>query len=171
MANTRALFIGRFQPFHNGHLSALKYLVDSYREVFIVIGSSNQNFTSSNPLSISERLQLLRKVIEEEKWEKKVKFVIPVADIPDNIAWTRSIIDTLPPFDVVVSANSTNVLIFFNHLGYKTEFAPYINRRLLQGAIIRQKIADGKKWQEAVPSYLLPLLKSFNLEERIQNGV
>lgn len=165
----RALFVGRFQPFHKGHLAALKYLTDSYKEVYIAIGSSNQNFTTTNPLSIAERLLLVRKVVEEERWEKKVKFIIPLPDVPDNIAWTRSIIDTVPPFDIVVSANSTNVLVFFKYLGYKTHYLPYIDRKYFQGTIIRSKVAQGKKWEEAVPDYLLPLLQLFNFEDRIKN--
>jgi nicotinamide-nucleotide adenylyltransferase len=169
MNTRRALFIGRFQPFHNGHLAALKHVTAAYQEVFVVIGSSNQNFTAANPLSISERLLLARKVVEEEKWEKRIKYILPIPDIPDNITWVRSIVDTLPPFTTVVSANETNVLVFFKHLGYKVEYFPYVSRTAFQGTVIRKKIAVGKKWQEAVPPYLLPLLTSFRLEERIKN--
>lgn len=120
-------------------------------------------------MTIAERLHLVRRVIEEEKWEKKVKYVIPIPDVSDNIAWTRYIVDMLPPFDVVVSGNKTYVLRFFKSLGYKTEYLPYVNRSQFQGTVIRQNIVDGKKWEDAIPSYLLSLLQSFHFTERIKN--
>lgn len=167
MLGSRALFIGRFQPFHKGHLKALQKLVASYFEVIVVIGSSNQNFTVQNPLTISERLQLLRKVIEHEKWEKKISYLLPFPDMTDNIVWTRLLVDLLPPFDAVCCGNYDNVLQFFEHLQYRTERLPFLDRIRLQGTVIRTRIQEGKEWESAIPTYLLPLLLSFHFKERL----
>ena len=35
-----ALLIGRFQPFHNGHLHVIQTLCNTYTEVIIGVGSS-----------------------------------------------------------------------------------------------------------------------------------
>ena len=49
MQNNRALFIGRFQPFHNGHLNVIKTLLENHKEVVVVIGSAQEENTAENP--------------------------------------------------------------------------------------------------------------------------
>ena len=39
---SRALFIGRFQPFHNAHLADIKKILKENDEVLIAIGSSQE---------------------------------------------------------------------------------------------------------------------------------
>ena len=48
-----ALFIGRFQPFHSGHVDAIKQI--SEKEIIIGIGSSQYSGTDDNPYSFEER--------------------------------------------------------------------------------------------------------------------
>ncbi|MEM3816353.1 MAG: adenylyltransferase/cytidyltransferase family protein, partial [Candidatus Bathyarchaeia archaeon] len=34
----RALYVGRFQPFHLGHLEAVRYILNNAAELVIVVG-------------------------------------------------------------------------------------------------------------------------------------
>ena len=43
------LFIGRFQPFHNGHLQDIKNALKEVDELIIAIGSSQHFNTKENP--------------------------------------------------------------------------------------------------------------------------
>jgi bifunctional NMN adenylyltransferase/nudix hydrolase len=52
-------FIGRFQPFHNGHLKVLRAAIDTADLVVVVIGSANQPRTPKNPWSWVERKKLI----------------------------------------------------------------------------------------------------------------
>ena len=58
------LFIGRFQPFHFGHIDALhqarKYGIT---EFFIGIGSSNKEHTAENPFTYDERKTMITKLL------------------------------------------------------------------------------------------------------------
>jgi len=54
-----ALFIGRFQPFHSGHLDAIKQI--SEEEIIIGIGSSQYSKTEENPYSFEERKKMIKK--------------------------------------------------------------------------------------------------------------
>ena len=56
----RALFIGRFQPFHHGHYYAIKKLMKKHDEVVVVIGSSEDGFTTENPFTCGERIEMMR---------------------------------------------------------------------------------------------------------------
>ena len=51
----KALFIGRFQPFHNGHLKVVQEILKEFDEVIIGIGSSKYSGTLDNPFSGEER--------------------------------------------------------------------------------------------------------------------
>ena len=60
----KSLFIGRFQPFHNGHLKVIKHLSTTYEEIIIGIGSSQYHNESENPFTADER----KKMIEESMY-------------------------------------------------------------------------------------------------------
>jgi len=53
----RGLFVGRFQPFHKGHLRAVKDILGKVDELVIVVGSLNTATHStihSPPVSVSQ---------------------------------------------------------------------------------------------------------------------
>jgi len=58
MYNT-GMIIGRFQPFHLGHSIILDKALDQCNKVIVVIGSAKESGTPLNPLSASEREQII----------------------------------------------------------------------------------------------------------------
>ena len=54
-----AVFIGRFQPFHLGHLDVVKHGLRIAKRVIIVLGSSDAAPTTKNPFSVEERQKLI----------------------------------------------------------------------------------------------------------------
>ena len=53
----RGLFIGRFQPFHLGHLKDIKRAIQEVDELVIGVGSSNEECTKENPFTVEERIE------------------------------------------------------------------------------------------------------------------
>lgn len=53
------MIVGRFQPFHLGHSIILERALDQCNKVIVVIGSAQESRTPLNPLSASEREQLI----------------------------------------------------------------------------------------------------------------
>ncbi|EQD45121.1 nicotinamide-nucleotide adenylyltransferase, partial [mine drainage metagenome] len=51
----RAFVVGRFQPFHNGHLHVIKEILSQYSSVIIGIGSAQYSHTMENPFTAGER--------------------------------------------------------------------------------------------------------------------
>jgi bifunctional NMN adenylyltransferase/nudix hydrolase len=96
----RAILIGRFEPFHNGHLAnsiQAMYLAD---KVQILIGSSFQPRTPKNPFKFHERMEMIRDAIGEELCQAKYEeddsvdnFIISA--IPDykysNNSWIANV--------------------------------------------------------------------------------
>lgn len=53
------VFIGRFQPFHYGHLHVIKAALQVCARLIIIVGSANRAATVRNPFTYAERRALL----------------------------------------------------------------------------------------------------------------
>lgn len=81
------VFIGRFQPFHNGHKAIVDAALKQAKEVIIVVGSSFASRNIRNPFTFDERRQMIKSVFPQDT----VK-VVPVSDYPyDDNKWVRAV--------------------------------------------------------------------------------
>ena len=55
-----AVYIGRFQPFHNGHLSVVKHGLEIAKKVIVIVGSARSPQTVKNPFSFETRKEMIR---------------------------------------------------------------------------------------------------------------
>jgi bifunctional NMN adenylyltransferase/nudix hydrolase len=53
------VLIGRFEPFHNGHLSLVKFALQNVEELIIILGSCNVAKSIKNPWSADERKEMI----------------------------------------------------------------------------------------------------------------
>ena len=72
------VYIGRFQPFHNGHLALLLRALELGEKVVVVLGSSFRSRNTKNPLTWQERSAMIRLAVPEQHRDR-VHFV-PVRD-------------------------------------------------------------------------------------------
>lgn len=54
------IFIGRFQPAHNGHIHAIGIAASQVDKLYILVGSANQCRSIKNPWTFTERKQMLQ---------------------------------------------------------------------------------------------------------------
>lgn len=91
------LFIGRFQPLHNGHVSVIQQHLD----LVIAIGSSQYSRTTDNPLTAAERRWCLQQVTTAP--------IVEIPDIHDDAGWVEHLLKIVytatPTVDQVVSGN------------------------------------------------------------------
>ena len=163
---SRGLFIGRFQPFHNGHLYAINKILDHEDEIIIVIGSAQDSYSLRNPLTAGERIDMLREVLKNMNVLER-SIIVPIPDIYENMAWPGRVLEYVPKFDRVYSGNEL-VLILFERFGIETVRLEHVNRNEYQGKTIRMKILKGEPWHHLVPEIVFEKLKEFNFEERIR---
>jgi len=144
-----ALFIGRFQPLHKGHLFALRYIAKRSARVYVVIGSSQEEKTEKNPFSARERLSMMRAVLVKEKLAKKCK-VFLLSDIPNDFEWVSYLDAHIPRYDVCYSNNAL-VLKLMRRSGKKAERVPLLARAKYRGALVRERMREKKEWKSRVP--------------------
>ncbi len=160
----RSLFVGRFQPFHNGHLAFIKEICNASSYVIIAIGSAEESHTLSNPFTAGERTTMIYNTLHAEGL--KNFFVVPIEDTKSNGVWVSKVETLCPKFDTVFS-NNPLVKRLFAEKGYKVSGTPLKTRNKLSGTRIRELMLKEGNWQEFVPDEVLKLIKDFNGVERI----
>lgn len=152
-----ALFMGRFQPFHNGHLMVLRRALGVSESVVIAIGSVNL-VDLNNPLSYDERVRIIESVVSEEHIAKRITKIVGVKDYPDDKRWAREVISQAGEFDIVVGNNDwTNDVLEAE--GYEILRTEMFDRDQLEGAKIRELYKRGdKEWVSRVPGYLVSMI-------------
>ena len=93
------LLIGRFQPFHIGHLDAVLFGLSRAENLFICIGSSNKSNEKKNPFSAEERREMIISSIEPSMTDRLKIFDVP--DVGDHEKWTFEIDKIVPKYDVI----------------------------------------------------------------------
>ncbi|MCJ7572604.1 MAG: nicotinamide-nucleotide adenylyltransferase [Candidatus Thermoplasmatota archaeon] len=152
----KALFIGRFQPFHNGHLKAIRYLSDKYDEIIIGIGSSQYSNTIDNPFSSDERMLMIKESLKQENIINYKIILIP--DIHNPPKWVDHVLSINSDFDVVVSNNDFTKQLFLEK-GFKIQKTPLFNKKEYSGRVIRRKISDNESWENLVPKSCIQIIK------------
>ncbi|MEY4764153.1 MAG: hypothetical protein RI907_826 [Pseudomonadota bacterium] len=84
-----AVLIGRFQPFHLGHLALLRQALAQAPQVAVVMGSAFQARTPKNPFTWRERAETIRLSLSPAD-QARVHFV-PVRDHYDEARWVAAV--------------------------------------------------------------------------------
>jgi bifunctional NMN adenylyltransferase/nudix hydrolase len=72
-----AVFIGRFQPFHNAHKSIVDMALEKAERVLILVGSSEEARSSKNPFTFEERSEVIRAIFPDA-------CKVTIEPLPDN---------------------------------------------------------------------------------------
>jgi bifunctional NMN adenylyltransferase/nudix hydrolase len=86
---TLAVLIGRFQPFHWGHMGLLKAALELAPRVVVVVGSARGPRLVKNPFSAEERIAYIRESLPAAERER-VSFVT-VRDYYDEPRWAGAV--------------------------------------------------------------------------------
>jgi nicotinamide-nucleotide adenylyltransferase len=145
----RALMIGRFQPFHKGHLLAIQEILEEAEKVTIVIGSSQYSHTFENPFTAGERHLMISSSLEREGILNF--YLIPITDINVYSLWVQHIVNHVPPFDCVFTMNPLTARLF-KERGCEVRTTPLYEREKYSASNIRTLILKNGPWEELVPT-------------------
>ncbi len=162
----KALFIGRFQPFHKGHLKVVQSILSDFDEVIIGIGSSQYSNTYDNPFSGEEREKMIDSALFEAGIKSYKIFMIP--DIHNPPKWVDHVVSIVSDFDVVVTNNDFTQELF-REKGFKTINTTLFDKAVYSGKKIRRLIADDKRWDEFVPKSVSSIINEINGIKRIKD--
>ncbi len=153
-----ALYIGRFQPFHLGHLDAVKQIfthesVDvparMQPSLIIAIGSAQYSGTDLNPYPFELRKKIIESSLVEAGISKKKFIILPLDDIHDDAKWCDYSDKTLPPYGNVYTGSPLVKKLFEIQKKH-----PVIDLELhlnISSTEVREKIKSGGEWSVLVP--------------------
>jgi nicotinamide-nucleotide adenylyltransferase len=162
----KALFVGRFQPFHKGHLLIIKNASNKYSKIIIGIGSSQYHHTKNNPFSSIERKKMIESAMKEIKLHNYSIEEIP--DIHNYPKWVPYVTEIIPDFDVVIS-NNTLIQNLFSEKEYTVVDTPIFDRKKYSGKEIRKRMIDDKDWENLVPDSVIKIIKDIKGVQRLKN--
>jgi nicotinamide-nucleotide adenylyltransferase len=164
----RGLYVGRFQPFHLGHLSAIKEVLKEVEELVIVIGSAQYSHNFNNPFTAGERLVMVRTALEECGVDSKQVWIVPVPDVHLHMIWVSSVEGYTPHFDIVYS-NEPLTRRLFMESGYKVKPIRLFERKEYSSTEIREKMLKGQNWEKLVPKSVSTFIKEIDGLNRLKD--
>ena len=160
------LLIGRFQPFHLGHLEALQFALSKVDKLWVGLGSSNKPAQKNNPFSAEERRDMILSSIDESIKERISIYFIP--DLDNHVEWIEKIDTIVPKFDIVFS-NDELTKHLYSKRTVKIITIPFLKRDVLSGTKIRDLIASDQKWDDLVPAGTKNFLIKNSSKEYLKN--
>lgn len=88
-----AVVIGRFQPFHNGHLALIQAALDVAPQVLVVLGSAHAVRSPRNPWTHQERADMIRGALGPEQ-HARLRFV-PMRDYFYEPRWRKALVEAV----------------------------------------------------------------------------
>lgn len=174
----RALYIGKFQPFHIGHLSIVECIAaaSDIDEIVICIGSSQWDWKNPNPerplldnfLTWQERKEVINFSLKGVV-SKKVH-IVPILDFlpkwgkESTPKWFDCIKTRAPEFSVLYTNREREVELF-SKAGY--EVRPYPLKYNFSATFIREKMALGAVWEPLVSPNVVTFLRKLGVEDRL----
>lgn len=157
--------IGRFQPFHLGHLSLVRHILESAEDVVIGIGSAQCSHTFDNPFTAGERHLMISKSLEAEGIHNY--YLVPIVDINIYAVWVAHVEALVPPFDVVCTNNPLTARLF-KERGYKIISTPLYRKEVYSGKKIRELMVADKPWEKYVPLDVARVIKEIDGVNRLK---
>ncbi|WOF15403.1 nicotinamide-nucleotide adenylyltransferase [Methanoplanus sp. FWC-SCC4] len=163
MTVDRGLYIGRFQPYHNGHQSVLERISKLVDEIIIGVGSAQLSHEVRNPFTAGERIMMITRSLEDLDCRY---YVIPIEDLQRNALWVAHVRSMAPPFERVFSSNPL-VVELFRERGIVVESPEMYERESHSGTEIRRRMLLGENWQELVPPAVVDVIEEIDGVKRL----
>jgi len=164
----RALFPGRFQPIHWGHVNVIKWALDRVEELIIAIGTAQESHTITNPFTAGERVVMIKLALKEANIDLSRVYVIPVPDILMNSVWPYYVQMYVPKFKYGIARNPL-VLKLFKDAGIEVLVPPPYDRGKYSSTRIRKLMILGDpSWRELVPRSVAEFIDEIGAIERLR---
>lgn len=150
-----SLIIGRFQPFHKGHLEVVRKVAGESDHLTIGIGSAQYSHTPENPFTAGERYLMIAESLRAAGISNF--YIVPIEDLNRYPVWVSQVVSMTPPFSRVYSNNPLTKRLFFES-GYDVRASPLFNRSEYSGTEVRRRMAMDEDWRSLVPGSVADLI-------------
>ncbi len=165
MKKITAVYWGRFNPPHKGHLNLIRKIRKEVDMLIVAIGSAELKNTSRNPFDGREKKKMMTAYLKELKIGSNVK-VIAVPDGKSMRSAVRNLFEACGKFDVLYTDKETIIKIVKN----KVKIRRIYRTGNISSTKIRDAIATDQKWEHLTGRSVAKLVKKFNGIQRIKKA-
>ncbi|MBI3860028.1 MAG: nicotinamide-nucleotide adenylyltransferase [Thaumarchaeota archaeon] len=162
------LLVGRFQPFHFGHLAAVRFALKRVGYLYIVVGSAQRNHERDNPFTAGERIAMIKEALDGNGVDPASWMAIPIADADSHSLWVSTVQSMVPRFQVVFTNDSLTYSLFEEE-GIEVTAVPYLDRGNYSATNVRDRILERRNWARLVPPQVARLVRQFGGVERVRS--
>ena len=162
----RGLMMGRFQPFHLGHMDLVTQILSECDEVIIAITSSQFNYLEKDPFTAGERIEMIHNSLKESSIDMDRCYVLAIENQLNISTWASYLKSALPAFDKVYSGNEY-VSMLLSDSGISVIIPEFLKREHYNATKIRSMIISDDDWEHHVPHAVFELLTQINAKNRL----
>ena len=159
--------MGRFQPFHLGHLDLVKQVLEECDEIIIAITSSQFNYLEKDPFTTGERMEMIHNSLKESSVDLTRCYIVSLENQFNIATWASYLKSALPHFDKVYSGNDY-VSMLLSDSGIPVVTPTFFNRHQYNATKIRSMIISDENWKDSVPNAVYELLTKINAKNRLK---
>lgn len=161
----RALLLGRFQPFHNGHLKVVKDIISDVEYLVIAIGSAQYSHSLENPFTAGERYTMITRTLKTEGIENY--HLTSIEDLHRYAVWVSHVVSQVPKFDVVYAHNPLTLRLF-GEGGFAVVEVELYKPEDYSATEIRRRMRTKGQWRNLVPKEVAEVIDEINGLERLK---
>lgn len=162
----RGLMMGRFQPFHLGHLDLTKQILKECDEIIIAITSAQFNYLEKDPFTAGERIEMIHNSLKESDVDLSRCFIVAIENQFNIATWASYLKTALPHFDKVYSGNDY-VKMLLADSAIDVVSPKFLDRKQYNATRIRLMMLSGDNWQSLVPISVVKFLDKINAKKRL----
>ena len=158
--------MGRFQPFHLGHLDLIKQILEQCDEVIIAITSSQFNYLEKDPFTAGERIEMIHNSLKESEIDLSRCIIVAIENQFNIATWASYLKAALPHFDKVYSGNDyVKMLLADSKIDVISP--KFLDKPQYNATHIRSMIISDDNWQSLVPKAVVKFLEKINGKKRL----
>jgi len=161
----KALFLGRFQPFHLGHFRVIENTVKEADYIIIAMGSAQKSHSSSDPFTSGERYEMISRTMKAHGIQNY--HIVLLEDINRYSLWVSHVVSHSPKFDAVYAHNPLSIRLF-REAGFEVVKLDLHRPATYSGTEIRRRIKEEKEWRDLVPDQVAQVIDEIDGVERIK---
>jgi nicotinamide-nucleotide adenylyltransferase len=162
----RGLMVGRFQPFHNGHLYLSNQILQECDELIIAIGSAQFNYIYKDPFTAGERVLMIHAALLESKIDLTRCYVIPIVNDENNARWLAHLRSMVPSFNILYSGNNFVTNLVSQEIKIKKPL--FSKKNVYNGTNIRKQMARMQNWKKLVPNAVFRVIEEIGGVTRLK---
>ena len=158
--------MGRFQPFHLGHLDLIQQILKECDEVIILVTSAQFNYLEKDPFTAGERIEMIHNSLKESDIDLNKCIILSLENKFNIATWSSYLKSMLPHFDRVYSGNEY-VKMLLKDSNIEVTTPVFLDGHNYSGTKIRSMMISGGDWKKFVPHAVSTFIQKNDGENRL----